>query len=106
MDMTTPDIIMSSTLWLETERPFLEARTVDIAGKAVAVLVFFFSFYVELLYVGTSENTKLFKNLFYNLTNGFKMSMQASYRQESVRRGESFGYICRGKDHTIPYEWS
>ena len=42
MDMTTPDIIMSSTLWLETERPFLEARTVDIAGKAVAVLVFSF----------------------------------------------------------------
>ena len=42
MDMTTPNIIISSTHWLETERPFLEARTVDIAGKAVAVLVFSF----------------------------------------------------------------
>ena len=42
MNMTTPNIIMSSTHWLKTERPSLEARTVDIAGKAFAVLVFAF----------------------------------------------------------------
>ena len=42
MNMTALNIIMSTTHWLETERPSLAARTVNIAGKAFAVLVFSF----------------------------------------------------------------